>query len=934
MQVDISDSNLRILNDANAASRPDAIVHEIESAISKSIAGTLLENSLFPLRPGYGTLGRPNILHTNYLALTLSGKRLFCYKIHIESPGSDPSVKTSTIKRLVSRLLTEHFQLYLNKVATDYHCLLYSSVEIPWARTYRVTDPKQVGGIREYHARSYKVYISPTGTLSTGELMTYLSATQHETKVPPVPQFMQALDVIIGHFVRKQILSVHTVTGHDSHASASSNEPQPFGYDRESVGHVSIKAHAAAARMLFSAKARYPLWCQAGLLSTIIKKYMLNRSSQTARLENFLRGTHVHVTPSVQNYHGLRHGTDIEVIIGLANCGDGAILQYPPKVARYGSGPHEVEVFLESRQTLRTGSSSRRGYVTLTTFFKLEYHIVLDLNLPVINVGTPELPIYFPAEVCTVQAKRSLGAVSPLAHHDDLVRVSPEAEIAGLKKRSAALGLTSSLNPMLIAFGIEASPDPVTVYARVLAAPSVLYARELPARVVQAMWNVNASRLIRPVARRSWSWIYLDPLRTETVDTRSTALKKSLNRLATVLRRMGIFTSGSIRGKTISSTKDHAKTQIEDAVSFLQAKNRPSILLVILSTRAKSLGNLARLACDINHGMPAVEVMDEWLAHADQERYAKIGLKMNLKLGGENHMVGISDLGFVARGKTMVVGIHVVFAGAGSQKSPHSIAGLVASADSHFTQWPAEICLQHGQDLHIHRLEEMLKSRMCSWVKDHDNTLPDDIVIYRSTVPGCGYGSWVDKELPQIKDACRASQPTWHAHNDLPRITVVLVDEGHDAQFFPTTDTESHRYNSPLAGTVVDRGISEPRQWDFFLQSHSPTESLNRPTRYLVIFDEVFRRRYQARSSDGPVNLLQGLTHRLCYSSGESTKARRVCAPVWYARQACNRVRSYHGLATKPGLFSNGQDADDDGKVVTSSVLQVHRAVRESMFYL
>lgn len=421
----------------------------------------------------------------------------------------------------------------------------------------------------------------------------------------------------------------------------------------------------------------------------------------------------------------------------------------------------------------------------------------------------------------------------------------------------------------------------------------------------------------------------------ETVDAKPTALTRSLSRLATVLRRMGIFTSGLIQGKTISCTKNSAKTQIEDAVSFLQAKDRPSIILIILSTRAKHLGNLARLACDINHGMPAMEIMDEWLVHADQERYVKIGLTLNLKLGGKNHVVGMSDLGFFARAKTMIVGINVVSIGAGPQDSPHSIAGLVASADSTFTQWPSEICLQQGRDLHVHRLDEMLKSRMCSWAKDHNNTLPDDIVIYRSTVPGGAYESWVGHELAQIKDACRASRVTWRTHNDLPRISVVLVDEHHDAQFFPTADTESHRYNRPLAGTVVDRGISEPRQWDFFLQSHSPTEALHRPTRYFVIFDEVFRRRCQARcSGDGPVNLLQDLTHRLCYSSGESTKARRVCAPVYYARQACDRARSYYSFVTKPGVFSNGQDADDATNLVTSSLLQVHPAVRESMFYL
>ena len=200
------------------------------------------------------------------------------------------------------------------------------------------------------------------------------------------------------------------------------------------------------------------------------------------------------------------------------------------------------------------------------------------------------------------------------------------------------------------------SLDPVTVYSRVLTAPRVLYARETPARVAQGMWSVDASRLMKPVALRSWSWIYIDPSRMDSLGKRAKTLTKSLHQLSTVLRRMGIFTHGCIPGRIIRFSKKHPKTQIEDAISSLQAKYRPSIILVILSTRANRLGNIARLACDVTHGMPAIEVTDEWLANADQERYARIGLRMNLKLGGENHVVGASDLDFFACGKTMTMG--------------------------------------------------------------------------------------------------------------------------------------------------------------------------------------------------------------------------------------------------------------------------------------
>ena len=449
------------------------------------------------------------------------------------------------------------------------------------------------------------------------------------------------------------------------------------------------------------------------------------------------------------------------------------------------------------------------------------------------------------------------------------------------------------------------------------------------------MWSVDASRLVKPVALRSWSWIYLAPLCSESLGKRPTTLSKTLRQLATVLRHMGIFTTGAIPGKVIPFSNGHAEAEINDAISFLEAKYRPPIILLILSTRAKRLGDFARSTCDISHGMPIIELTDEWLAEADFERYVKVGLRMNLTLGGENHIVSASDLDFLANDKTMVVGINVLFAKSGSQEFSNTVAGLVASSDSRFAQWPAEISVQRGKDPLIHNIDEMLGSRIRYWAQKHDHTLPQNVVIYRSMVSGDNYGPWVNEELPLIKNACRASKLTRHAKGHLPRITVVLVDENCDARFYPTADTEGHSSGSPLAGTVVDRGISDPRQWDFFLQSHNPTQGPNQPTRYFVIFDEVFRRQCHARSGmRGPVDLLQNLTHTLCFLSGETTKSRSVCTPIHYASQVCARARSYCRPANVACLLSGGYDVEEPGKIVKHNLLKLHPAIQNSMFYL
>ena len=398
---------------------------------------------------------------------------------------------------------------------------------------------------------------------------------------------------------------------------------------------------------------------------------------------------------------------------------------------------------------------------------------------------------------------------------------------------------------------------------------------------------------------------------------------------------MGIFTSGSAPGKVIRFSNGPVEAEINYAISFLKAKYRPPIILVILSARAKRLGDLFRLACDISHGIPIIELADEWLAEADHERYVRVGLRMNLKLGGENHLVSASDLDFLANDKTMVVGINVLFAKSGSQGVSHTVAGLVASSDSRFAQWPAEISVQRGKDPFIHNLDEMLGSRIRYWAKKHDHKLPQDIVIFRSRVLEDKYGLWVNEELPLIKNACRASKLTRHAQGHVPRITVMLVDESCDARFHPTADTEGHSSGCPLPGTVVDGGISDPRQWDFFLQSHNRTQGQNQPTRYFVILDEVFRRQARVCSSmRGPVDLLQNLTHSLCYLSGETTKSRSVCAPIHYAGLVCARGRSYCRPANATCLMPESDDAKEPGKVVKPNLLKFHPAIQDSMFYL
>ena len=59
------------------------------------------------------------------------------------------------------------------------------------------------------------------------------------------------------------------------------------------------------------------------------------------------------------------------------------------------------------------------------------------------------------------------------------------------------------------------------------------------------------------------------------------------------------------------------------------------------------------------------------------------------------------------------------------------------------------------------------------------------------------------------------------ANNVNAKITVIVVGKRHHVRFFPQRRDDADRSGNCPAGTVVDRDITHPTEFDFYLQSHS-----------------------------------------------------------------------------------------------------------------
>jgi len=183
---------------------------------------------------------------------------------------------------------------------------------------------------------------------------------------------------------------------------------------------------------------------------------------------------------------------------------------------------------------------------------------------------------------------------------------------------------------------------------------------------------------------------------------------------------------------------------------------------------------------------------------------ANIALKFNLKCGGVNQLLPAQKLGFLAQGKTMIVGIDVTHPAPKSLEGTPSIAGVVASVDGMYGQWPGSIRCQESRKEMVQDLDIVMKERLDLW-KEKNKRLPERLLIYRDGVSEGQYQTVLTDELGKIREACQIYRPAPD-----PKITIIIVGKRHHTRFYPTRDEDADmsKKGNPKNGTIVDRGIT------------------------------------------------------------------------------------------------------------------------------
>ncbi|KAK1977461.1 putative RNA interference and gene silencing protein [Colletotrichum cereale] len=941
--------------------RPDTAVTGVEDALQADKATPFLnelnlEHAL-PQRPGYGTRGVPLTLWANYVELVASPNlKLYRYDISVS-----PSATGRKLIQVIRLLLQAPALTALRQdIVSDFKAILLSRQklsedDINISLRYRAEGEDE---LRE-NATEYGVRLRYTSALTAAELTEYLTSTDVTANYANKLPMIQAFNIIVKDY-SKSSGDLVAIGSSKTFSLSQSSAARDLGAGLTAMRGFFASVRAATCRILVNVNVSHGAFYQEGPLDQLILRFDPHLRGKT-RIEAFLKRLRVRTTHLAEKKNKSGEVIHrIKTIFGVATPNDGQGLVHPPRVREYGAGPKHVEFWLDTptqiepsiREETSAGTKKKRNQskgvipgdpsASTTSGRYTTYGVhIMNPDIPVVNAGTREKPTYLPPEVCVVlqgqTAKSRLNSGQTQQMIRFTVRKPWENATSIVQEGLKTAGLSPQTNSLLDQFGISVLPSLVTVPGRLLDQPKVVYKQNKPA-VRFGSWNMANMQFNIAGSLKKWSYLLISlPGYRDAFDASS--LAAVIQSFGSTLKAAGIVVNPPMKGqRLVLSSPDDA--QLDQLLQ--KAALALDLLLIVLPDSNTPVYNRVKHCGDSKYGIHTICVVGYKLAKTiGQDQYfTNVALKVNLKLGGNNQLVDSSRLGILSEDRTMVVGIDVTHPSPGSSRHAPSIAGMVASVDRWLGQWPAVLQIQsEARQEMVSGLTDMLKSRLRLW-KDigKHQALPENILVYRDGVSEGQYQKVIDKELPLRRKACEEMYPPAVQKKGFPRFTIVIVGKRHHTRFYPTREADADRSSNPKPGTIVDRGVTQARNWDFFLQAHAAIQGTARPAHYFVVLDEIFRNRYRTIPPpfQNVADLLEDLTQSMCYIYGRATKAVSICTPAYYADILCERARCYLSGVFDTPTYSTALSmaSSTQGPPVGNKDLRIHPKLRDSMFYI
>ncbi|KAG0475514.1 hypothetical protein HPP92_015200 [Vanilla planifolia] len=417
-------------------------------------------------------------------------------------------------------------------------------------------------------------------------------------------------------------------------------------------------------------------------------------------------------------------------------------------------------------------------------------------------------------------------------------------------------------------FGVVVDPNPATVeallkYHEKVCVPSV------------GQWNMIDKRMVVGGTVDAWACISFSRQQPN-------AVKNFCNELVAMCINKGMvfkYPPQDICCKPQSQIESSLKEFCSKATqSMNKNQGRLQLLIIILPEASGSYGRIKRI-CETELGIVSQCCQPRHVPKCNKQYLENVALKINVKVGGCNTVLEdaiTKNIPLVTDRPTIIFGADVTHPAPG-EDSMASIAAVVASMDwPWITKYKGLVSSQsHRQEI----IEDLFKITPDPQRGNVPGGLirelliafyrvtkqkPHRIIFYRDGVSEGQFNQVLLLEMDAIRKAI------------FLRLLLWWCKKRHHTRLFPQEHNHrdlTDRSGNILPGTVVDRTICHPTEFDFYLCSHAGIQGTSRPTHYHVLFDE------NKFSADG----LQTLTNNLCYTYARCTRAVSVVPPAYYA---------------------------------------------------
>ncbi|KAH6617949.1 ribonuclease H-like domain-containing protein [Chaetomium sp. MPI-SDFR-AT-0129] len=940
-----------------------------------------------PKRPAFGTNGTPIILWANYFMLKSKVDHLYRYDVRVmpkklsQSEEMEATTKKADDREIKGKKLAKIIELALKQLkGNPTYATEYKQQVITLQKLKLSEDSFEMVTLAEPPRKTETWYVRFDGPTSIDirGLTSHLLSLEDRDNDGTFPKYLAEIDslgVVFGHGPRSDAGTA--AVGRSRFFAVDGRRDGAELHDQQALidilrGYVQ-SVRPATGRLLLNTNVTHGVFRKEFALVKLFERFGLTDISgprqdtnnevrrNLDKLHRFLAKSRIRC-----KIPGNRPGeylTSDRGMAGLAVRSDGGGEpkgegpQFTTK-QRFGT-PATVQFFLRAAPPPASPPPpglKANTMVTVADYYKSKYkNSNFNPNLPLINVGTSKKPIYFVAEQCTLLPGQPLKARLSPSEADSMIRFACRSAPQNAQSITTAGRALLKLdgNTLLDKFGLDVGKQLVTVKGRELTPPFVTYKQgSSPFNITptDGGWLMKKVRVWQKGDEiKNWTYLVIHE-QTGRLDMSPQEAVASFGRF--LRNDMGVNMNMSPTPAAGYKTSDGSSADLKKRFEAF-AKSKIQFVLVLLPSKDATLYNDVKKVGDVHTGIATVCVQQSMITKGkgQQGYFANVGLKVNLKFGGANHRV--QDKTQLVS-KTMFVGYdvtHPTNLPSGASDNAPSLVGLVSSLDENLAQWPAVAWEQKSRSEKVgddkgkgsgdndnnnlkkeddNLFVENFKGRIRLWQRNNAGRLPDNIIIFRDGVSEGQFSMVINDELPHIRAACRA---VYAANVKPPPITLIVSVKRHQTRFYPTDRNHMHpRSKSPKEGTIVDRGVTNVRHWDFFLQAHASLQGTARPAHYTVLVDEIFRANFGAQAA----NRLEELTHDMCYAYGRATKAVSICPPAYYADLVATRARVHKSefyedtktvMSSRSGVTTTASEAEVAAR-------RVHPNLVNSMYYI